>query len=377
MRSTDSKISVHVPVATKRIPELDGLRGVAIIMVVAFHYVYNQLTEPSGTLERAVSTLTSFGWVGVDLFFVLSGFLIGGILMRTKSSANFFSTFYFRRLVRIVPNYYLLILVFFLMSSMPYFSQDYFLTQNNVIPGWAYLTVLQNFFMARLENFGNTALSVTWSISVEEQFYLIFPLAVYFLPRRRIPLFLLAAIAAAPVFRYYSRGWISAYVLLPCRMDAIAFGALIAWLNESGKLAGFLERNARLLWMLLLADLLVCGFLFFTYGDLGVVRNTLFSLFFAICLLFALGYKESVYAGLLRNKVLGFIGTISYSLYLFHFAILGLFKYLAGKWNGTALRGMSQVTISLAALCLSVFIAWLIYRKFETPFVALGKRLKY
>ena len=104
---------------SERIKELDGLRGVAILLVVSFHYINNQLINTPGIVAKSLFTLTSFGWVGVDLFFILSGFLIGSILIKEKGKPNYFSTFYIRRIVRIIPNYYLLLGVFAILLSVP------------------------------------------------------------------------------------------------------------------------------------------------------------------------------------------------------------------------------------------------------------------
>ena len=123
-------------------------------MVVSFHYINNQLINSGSRIGKVIYKLTSFGWVGVDLFFVLSGFLIGTILMNNRGAKNYFSTFYIRRVVRIIPNYYLLIGLFVMIGLIPFFSSDYFLTGNNVIPVWAYLVMVHNIFIAHLQNFG-------------------------------------------------------------------------------------------------------------------------------------------------------------------------------------------------------------------------------
>ncbi|RYE28256.1 MAG: acyltransferase, partial [Sphingobacteriales bacterium] len=118
----------------KRIPAIDGFRAIAILMVIAFHYINNQLVGTTTGIGRVLYQLTGFGWVGVDLFFVLSGFLIGSILLINRTSPKLFKTFYIRRLLRIVPNYYFLLVIFLLVKSLSYFKDDYFLTGNDVIP---------------------------------------------------------------------------------------------------------------------------------------------------------------------------------------------------------------------------------------------------
>jgi len=284
-----------IPDKQKRIPELDGLRGIAVLMVVAFHYVNNQLINSSTLLGRIFYKLTSVGWVGVDLFFVLSGFLIGTILMNNRRSENYFSTFYIRRIVRIIPNYYLLIAFFVIICFIPLFSSDYFLTGNNVIPVWAYLLMFHNVFIAHLQNFGNTSVSVTWSIGVEEQFYIIFPFLVYLIKEKWLPWLLISAIIIAPIVRMQYSNWVPAYVLLPCRMDSIAFGALIAYMNHFHSLSAFVKRFRITIMVVLILDIFTCIFLSAKYGDLGIFRNTLFAIVFSAMVIFALVYKNSIY----------------------------------------------------------------------------------
>ena len=143
-----------------RIPELDGLRGVAIILVLSFHYINNQLVNSVSSLGSFFCKLTSFGWAGVDLFFVLSGFLIGSVLLKTKASNNFFKTFYIRRLFRIVPTYYLLLLIYIIIQRIHYFDDNYLLSGNHAIPIDSYFAMIQNFYMANAHNMGNGVLSI-------------------------------------------------------------------------------------------------------------------------------------------------------------------------------------------------------------------------
>ena len=300
-----------LPPAQYRILELDGLRGIAVIMVISFHYINNQLVNASGDIGKILYKLTSFGWVGVDLFFVLSGFLIGTILINNRKSQNYFSTFYIRRIVRIIPNYYLLILLFVIIGFIPLFSSNYFLAGNKVIPTWAYILMVHNIIISHLNNFGNTSISITWSIGVEEQFYIVFPFLVYFLKEKWLPLILGFAILAAPFIRMYYTGWIPAYVLLPCRMDSIAFGAILAYANHFYSLKSILKKYMAIIFLTLVLDVLVCIYLFERFGDLGVFRNSLFAIVFSGMILFALVYKNSFYGNFLRNKKLVWIGTIS------------------------------------------------------------------
>lgn len=369
-----------VPVAVKpagRIAELDGLRGIAILLVISFHYLNNQLTHSVNKWGILLGKVTSFGWVGVDLFFVLSGFLIGSILIRNKGSNTYFSSFYLRRLVRIIPNYYLLLVIFMVITAVPLFASNNFLTGNNVIPAWSYFAMLHNFFMARLANLGNDAMSVTWSIGIEEQFYIVFPFIVYFLKEKWLPFVLITAIVAASFLRAGYQSWIPPYVLLPCRMDAISFGALVAWVNQRYDLPALAKKYFWLLLACIAADMAVCGYLFAKFNDLGPAKNTLFAMVFAILLVFALSFAHSWYGRLLRNKILVWVGTISYSLYLFHYLILGLLHHFTGNGNGIGINNTKDILVSLGAFFVAVGFSWVVFKLLETPMVNWGKRFKY
>jgi peptidoglycan/LPS O-acetylase OafA/YrhL len=362
---------------TQRIPELDGLRGIAILLVVSFHYINNQLVHATTRLAKLLYTATSFGWIGVDLFFVLSGFLICTILIANKSSQRYFSTFFIRRIVRIIPNYYLLIVVFILIGIIPFFSDNRFLTGDKVIPNWSYFAMLQNFFMASAHSMGNDAMSVTWSIGIEEQFYLVFPFIIYFIKDKWIPFVFIFLMILAVWSRMQYDHWIPPYVLLHCRMDALATGALIAWLNQRIDLGKFVNNYYRYLLLIPVIVIGACAWLFIRYQDLGVIRNSLFSIFFGFCLLLALVRKNSLFAMVLRNKLLIRIGVLSYSLYLFHYLILGIFHHFTGNLEGIGINSIADVLISIAALITSIFISWIIYVYLETPMVGIGKRFKY
>ncbi|MDZ4757533.1 MAG: acyltransferase, partial [Bacteroidota bacterium] len=113
-----------------RVPEIDGLRGIAILMIVSFHYINNQLVASQNLFGKMLYFSTSFGWAGVDLFFVLSGYLIGSILLRTRTSPYYLQTFFVRRFLRIIPNYYLLLVIIFIVFNSSFFQSNTFLSGN-------------------------------------------------------------------------------------------------------------------------------------------------------------------------------------------------------------------------------------------------------
>jgi len=182
----------------RRIPELDGLRGMAIGLVVLYHYVKNAVVGTGFWYSLGLAPLR-LAWSGVDLFFVLSGFLIGGILLEAKNTDGYFRAFYGRRFFRIFPLYYIWLIPFGIgLATAPPFLQGMF---NLHLPLWSYLLFLQNFLMVAQGTFGAQWLFVTWSLAVEEQFYLILPLLIRKLELKQLQCVALLAIVGAPLVR--------------------------------------------------------------------------------------------------------------------------------------------------------------------------------
>src|SRR5580704_18831604 len=225
---------------TARIPELDGLRGVAISLVVVFHSFYYSPPpghHPTGLIRSTFVFLERFfaiGWTGVDLFFVLSGFLIGGILLDVRASPNYFKTFYIRRFFRIVPLYYLWL---FCLIALVFLGDSFFPSQTqSTQPAidwqiWAHFLFLQNLWSNHYSTLAGWWLAVTWSLAIEEQFYLAAPFLVRFLSRQYLIIFLSFVILAAPCCRILARTLVpissdAIYRLTPFRADAVALGIL-------------------------------------------------------------------------------------------------------------------------------------------------------
>jgi peptidoglycan/LPS O-acetylase OafA/YrhL len=221
--------------SSARLPELDGLRGIAILLVLIFHGVSEQHFA-SSFLSR-LRVVGRMGWTGVDLFFVLSGFLIGGILLDVRQSSSYFKTFYARRAYRILPVYFVVLALFSLRFFFPVAGPLGGFSQSPV-PWFSYLTFTQNIWMMLVGSLGAGTLAATWSLAVEEQFYLSAPLVVRKISGSRLALVLLAVIAAAPVLRTAiylgaAHGRIADYILMPCRADALSCGMLCAWMART------------------------------------------------------------------------------------------------------------------------------------------------
>jgi len=218
--------SQRAPAPGAHVPALDGLRGVAVLLVLAFHFAH--IDGEGGAVERALLGATRAGWAGVDLFFVLSGFLITGILLDARGGRGYFRAFYLRRVLRIFPLYYayLAVLFFVLPAFFP------LIDVRRETQGWLW-TYLGNVLFAREGGFHASPFTGHfWSLAVEEQFYLLWPLLVWWLPRRRLAAVCLGLVAGAFALRFAIHrttfNATAAYVLTPARMDALAVGALVA-----------------------------------------------------------------------------------------------------------------------------------------------------
>jgi len=287
-----------------RLPQLDGLRGVAIMLVI----LHNQSSKyPSLHLEN----LFANGWMGVDLFFVLSGFLITGILVDTKYSEGYFKNFYTRRCLRIWPLYYSLLFFMFVVVPFvhPSVGQTVF---DRSSPWWAYPLFLQNFLVPPP---AVGALSFTWSLAIEEQFYLVWPWVVRYCSSAQVRRIAIVVIGVSPVLRLLlSFGHVDLYRNVFCRLDGLMAGALLALLVRSDSFVP--SRYVRRAWLVFL----VAVPLAFVTEALQA-RWIVFSL--SALASAALVYL-SLYAGqaglqrALTNRFMVYTGTISYGLYLLH-----------------------------------------------------------
>jgi peptidoglycan/LPS O-acetylase OafA/YrhL len=279
---------------------LDTVRGLAIFMVVAFHYFPNQVTN--------------IGWTGVNLFFVLSGFLIGGILIDNRTSDTYYVTFYARRCFRIIPLYAINVLLF---ASIVGLDQ----------PLWHYAFFLQNFTWISEGTVMLGWMSPTWSLAAEEQFYLILPLLIRVAPPRSIPYVAGALALAAPVYRLFMTqflggDWPAATQLLPGCLDSLFLGVFAAWAVREPRILAMLQRRRHWLWSLAGIGILGLVALFYDPPD---PRSWLSALWISwIAVTYALIFLAVVIrrdnSGATRGPLCA-LGLGAYSIYLFHMPV--------------------------------------------------------
>jgi peptidoglycan/LPS O-acetylase OafA/YrhL len=365
-------------------PVLDGIRGIAILAVLLFHFIAPENKE--GFANAAVSWVFAYGSLGVDLFFILSGFLITGILYDARTDQHYFRNFYMRRLLRIFPLYYGVLIVIFLV--LPLFPQlrGTELAELREHQAWAWLYAV-NIYLAIHDGWVLSYIEHFWSLAVEEQFYLIWPLAVWLLAAKpRVFLTFSFLVAAASfigriVASLAGAGPVVIEVLTPFQLDALAIGGFFAvYLRQPGG-----EAAARR-WVLPLA-LAGLGLLVIQFGGrhltshgaaLESLRGGAFHLLLAALLLKGLlGPATSIWTRCLLSRSLAFLGKYSYGLYVYHHFFSYYFASQHTNLILAARLGCSNMTAliiqAIAGIAASVAIAWLSFEFFEKHFLLLKR----
>jgi len=372
--STQNKLSGHLP-------GLDGVRGLAILMVMAIHFVGDSTAHTFA--QRLVVKAAGFGLLGVDLFFVLSGFLITGLLLDAKGGPHYFRNFYARRTLRIFPLYYfvlaLLFVVWPLLANLPLGLQQ---AQTHQAWLWSYTT---NFFIAAKSSWAVlTYVNHFWSLAIEEHFYLFWPLIVFVVRPAILERICLAVLAGGLLLRVVLSlsgvSELSISVLTPCRIDTLCVGGLLAAIARREGGAELLMRRplqaALVLGAVVLALSGWCAIAKIGLPVLHQVRGTLYALFFGALMLVSLKPRSNLIARLFQSRPLMFFGKYSYGLYVYHGILTWYLPEHVAEARLDALLGNHWLTIAFKAAMgvgASVVIAVLSYQLLEKRFLALKR----
>lgn len=351
---------------------LDGLRAIAILLVVVHHSHF--LTQDG--ILYFVSKLSASG---VDLFFIVSGFLITNILLNAKGKKAFFKFFYLRRILRIVPLYYALLLVaFYVVPQLNFPGIEKF---KNTLE-WPYWLFLSNFYIASKGQFNNGLVDLSWSLSVEEQFYIFWSICVYFFDVKKLQKLAIAIIILCPLLRLFMTvqgvNYVAIHVMSFTRMDTLMFGSLMALYPRFRSISSEFFYGTFFISLLLV----ISSFYFpapFKIAFLYTFQGLLFASIVGLIIKINFESKskfESILLSILEWKYLALIGIYSYGIYLFHNPIQkglrGVFVYFfqESKWN---IYSQQFLFYGLVTIVSCVF-ASLSYHLYETQWLKLKEK---
>jgi len=377
--TSENNLSNKSP-AKAHLPVLDGIRGVAILMVLIFH---STLLQHGPWIDTVMTRVGLSLWVGVDLFFVLSGFLITSILLDAKGSSSYYKSFFARRILRIFPLYYLLV-VFALFIAPKIGVSNSAQFEYAWREQWWYWTYLSNFLAAQ-HGLRHLILSPSWSLAIEEQFYLFWPFVVACVSQRKLLRISLSLIVLAFLLRvslfYFGYSGKALYVLTPTRIDTLAVGATIAILIRDAANHQTMLWTARVLFVLCGAFTTIMLFSGHINKKLGMMINygyTIIAFLFGSALVLLLNCSPtSILYRIFSSKTLAVFGMYSYGIYLVNRPLVELLHNRVFDYRdfprlyGSRLPGQFMFTLLLIAS--SFAIAFLLYHLFEKHFLKLKR----
>ena len=360
------------------IPALDGLRGIAIILVL-FHHL--TIHRPTSGIDEWIASVPLFGWSGVDVFFVLSGFLITGILIDARGGHRYFTNFYARRTLRIFPLYYLV--VFLALAILPMLPRlhEVIVGPYPIPPRWPYWTYLTNFSVAD-RGFIHGWLDVAWSLAIEEQFYVLWAPLVFLSPPRLLWLICAAIIVMEPIARNIAvsraADTTAVYVQTWFRLDGLATGALLAWLVRRD----WLPTLAKWAPTVAIAGFVGIVLVVIDGGDawwwqpaMQRVGYSLIAITSGSLLVMAL-QPQGVWTRMMSTGWLRAFGKYSYCLYLIHLPVMRVVReYVFDPGDYAVLAPwIGQALFYVVATAPAFGLAWLSWRFFEAPILSLKSK---
>jgi len=360
-------------------PELDTIRGIAVLLVLFFHgFGFRYGLEGLSGFPRLLVAATLPGWIGVNLFFVLSGFLITGILLDTRTRPDFYRRFYIRRAFRILPLYYAVLLLLAVATRSGLVNRQ---------ASWAFLG-LSFFYLSNVTGLLGVPMQygVLWSLAVEEHFYLLWPGVVRWLSRRRVAIAAIGICVLCPCLRalYYFRGYNAGTGYTWLVADGLAMGALLAAVLRGP----WGTRNGVRRWAVsaVAASLMIFGVgypfgIFRASRFLGMtLRESALNLFFAGTVALALLVGTSRWRAVVNRPGLQFFGEISYGVYLLHMLIFDMAEHFLGTWFPGLSPAGGRFGVMVLFFCvaagLTVVIAYFSRWYFEEPFLLLKRRFE-
>ena len=368
-----AKTAADPPIIRPRMPELDAIRGVAILLVFWFHgFESFKSATRLPAWERAFLAGAKLGWIGVNLFFVLSGFLITGILLDSLRCENYYSRFYFRRALRILPAYYLLLVALVLLGHVSFMPRHTSLAFAGL--SFVYLSNLTPLLGVPMDY------GPLWSLAVEEHFYVAWPTAVRVLTRRKLIFLAMSICVLEPILRVYAvhRGglWWGPYTWLSA--DGLALGALLALFGRSPR-----SNRGRILKLAALAALgataaLAISFVVPRSFAVGI-RGTCVNYFAFSVVGTTLWLGTGAYRKFANLRALSFFGYISYGLYLIHVMALDFYDGLVGRFIPALSVGASFPKVCfrfVIAVLAAAGVAYLSRVSYEQWFLNMKEKVK-
>ncbi len=369
----------YQPNVRGHLPSLDGVRGIAILMVMIAHFIESDMERVGGPLRSVLSAIHSVGFLGVDLFFVLSGFLITGIALDKVGTKGFLLRFYARRTLRIFPLYYLaLVIVFFIypllhVSTVP--------TVTNQLWLYFYCSNIGITFFGKVFPF----VEHFWSLAVEEHFYLFWPTLLVLTPHRRLPVLGGALIVLAVVSRFILQHFgYETYHFTLCRMDALIMGGMLALAMRSDAGLVWVRRLSRVVPVLLVVVALLGVYTLLKTTGLSryseILRYSGVAALFTLFVLIAVRTNpRSVLGRVLASRALRLFGLYSYGLYVYHSMLLAFMDHWFDSSHFSSLPGVLPAIILRVVLCMafSALVAVTSYHLIEQPILGLKRFFDY
>jgi peptidoglycan/LPS O-acetylase OafA/YrhL len=369
-----------------RIKELDGLRGIAVVLVMASHIFRRANEFTQHPVLYSISNVAALGWVGVDIFFVLSGFLITSILFNAREKQHYFRNFYVRRILRIVPLYYIVMLVVF-QIVIPIKTPEFVDKIPKLIP--FQLLYLQNWVVLTPWAESSVYIGVTWSLAIEEQFYLFWPALIYFIKKESLfkwglGYFLLSGIirtAGILLWKDTFQAIHFFYYNSFTRFDELILGGLLAIVISSDHWQGKIKTIAQpmfftSLFVFIAFSIIDQSPLNFRHIPINLVGYTSMSILTsALISIFVIRPENSLIRRIFRNGILTFLGKYSYAMYLFHIPVLLILLDLLW-W--THYRGWKMYVLFIASSFLvTIVLSFASWHLFEKHMLNFKKYFEY